>query len=387
MGKNLYGAGEAGNNLDSMTTYSAGSGYPISFGRGQWSNGVLETISANDDDKVRFVWDVDGKKSGAVYVGQHLVSSKIVDVSTAKIGELTNVTITYIDIDGSIKSNLISITTPESIDDMQEFLSSSLVTAGASSAITVEEGTNDRGFKKYDLTVNVDNNSVKVVDNKLAVATYTLEQVPSAEVGDWASQYKLMITPPGGEKTQLGTTINIPKDRMVRSAHVCTFNRNAQGEVIETYVDGTPLYALVDGVLEPAPTGYEIEFNHTYLHLIINTSDGKEDGSGNDDTNDVYLDFTEIFYAGAFSELNDTVNDHEERISAIEDSYVKTITVGNESNQFKTVTITTSADGTDTATTFDIPAQSYYNQVEDNFNVIEENTAIFKDALTWGGLD
>lgn len=144
---------------------------------------------------------------------------------------------------------------------------------------------------------------------------------------------------------------------------------------------------MVDGELEPAPTGYEIEFNHTYLHLVINTSDGKEDGSGNDDTNDVYLDFTEIFYAGAFGELNDTVNDHEERISAIEDSYVKTVTVGNEANQFKTVTITTSADGTDTATTFDIPAQSYYNQIEDNFTAIEENTTIFKDALTWGGLD
>lgn len=227
MGKILYGAGEAGNNLDGMTTYSAGSGYPISFGRGQWSNGVLETISANDDDKVRFVWDVDGKKSGAVYVGQHLVSSKIIDVSTSKLGEVTDLTFKYIKEDGTIDTMSVSITTPTEIEDMQEFLRSTLITADTGSAITVTQTTNAQGFISYKLNVNVDDDTVKVIDNELAVATYTLEQVPSAEVGDWASQYKLMITPPGGQKTQLGTTINIPKDRMVRSAHVCTFNRNA----------------------------------------------------------------------------------------------------------------------------------------------------------------
>jgi len=36
MGKNLYGAGEAGSRLDGMTSYGEGENYPITFGRGSW---------------------------------------------------------------------------------------------------------------------------------------------------------------------------------------------------------------------------------------------------------------------------------------------------------------------------------------------------------------
>ena len=378
MGKNLYGAGEAGSRLEGMTSYGEGENYPITFGRGSWQAGILEQIAALTDNKVRFVDSINNTGSGATFVGGDLVSSKILDITAVKTGEITDVTFKYIDTDGSIKETVISITTPDSIEDMQEFLRSTLITADNESGLTVTQTTNSDGFKSYELDVNTDGTTIAVVNNNLKAGSYVIEKVPAGEVTDnLASQYKLMYTAPGASTaTQCGPTIDIAKDKVVRSAHVCTFNRDANGDVITDYVSGTPLYALVDGVLEPAPTNQTIEFNHTYLHLVINTYD---DSDTNVLTNDVYLDFTDIFNAGAFAELN-------QRVSDIESSYVKEIEVGTAVDQFKTITVTTSNNGVETDTTFDIPDSTYYESVNQNFETIEENTTVIKNALTWQGL-
>ena len=87
MGNNLYGAGEApAENLNNVQPYSApvtGS-YPITFGKGEWvDDSTLQAIVAkgNDDVKIRFVFGVGNTDSGAIYVGNTLASSTVLDVN------------------------------------------------------------------------------------------------------------------------------------------------------------------------------------------------------------------------------------------------------------------------------------------------------------------
>ena len=124
----------------------------------------------------------------------------------------------------------------------------------------------------------------------------------------------------------LGGVYNIDKDRVVREAHVCVFNKKEDGtDYTQADWDSDPrpdLYAeLPDGTLEKAPEGYGIEFNHTYLHLVINTYN-PDIADPDDTTDDVFLDFTDIMGAAAIEAMNSSIIDHEERITEIEGSYV-----------------------------------------------------------------
>lgn len=108
MGNNLYGAGEApANNLGTVQDYSApvtGS-YPITFGKGEWiDDSTLQAIVAKDenDAKIRFVYGVGNTGSGAIYVGNTLASSKVLDVNVSTEGVVTTVTVTYIGTDSTV---------------------------------------------------------------------------------------------------------------------------------------------------------------------------------------------------------------------------------------------------------------------------------------------
>jgi hypothetical protein len=168
---------------------------------------------------------------------------------------------------------------------------------------------------------------------------------------------------------------------MVRDAHVCTFNKKEDGSDYtdaDWDLDPRPeLYAeLPDGTLEKAPEGYGIQRNHTYLHLVINTyDDSGEEGA----TDDVYLDFTEIMGAAAIETMNASIIDHEERITEIEGSYVKTVEVETPAtgDQFETVSVVVSNDGVDSSIDFDIPTQEYYDDVAANFAQLDANDAMF----------
>ena len=109
MGNNLYGAGEApANNLGTIQDYSApvtGS-YPITFGKGEWiDDSTLQAIVAKGDDdvKIRFVYGVGNTESGAIYVGNTLASSKVLNVSVSEDGVVTTVTVTYIGNDATVQ--------------------------------------------------------------------------------------------------------------------------------------------------------------------------------------------------------------------------------------------------------------------------------------------
>lgn len=401
MGNNLYGAGEApANNLGTVQDYSAPAtgSYPITFGKGEWINdSTLQAIVAKDenDAKIRFVYGVGNTGSGAIYVGNTLASSKVLDVNVSTEGVVTTVTVTYIGTDATVQTSSFSITDPEAVEKIEEFLQTPIITSNETDgAITVTPTADPvTGFNTYEVNVNTDGNTIDIVNNKLTGVTYRLDKVPSDDVAEnYASQYKLMqVSPDGTTETQVGDTINIDKDRMVRDAHVCTFNKKEDGSDYtdaDWALDPRPaLYAeLPDGTLEKAPEGHGIQRNHTYLHLVINTYD---DSGSEGETDDVYLDFTEIMGAAAFEAMDASIKDHEERITEIESSYIKTVEIETPAadDQFETVTMVLSENGTDSSIEFDIPTQQYYTDVSTNFATLEANDNMLAGALTWQGLE
>ena len=71
--------------------------------------------------------------------------------------------------------------------------SSSNITGGA--AITVNP-TDDGNFTRYDVNVNVDDKTVKIVDNKLVTSMFKIAKLEETDKGydsNFASQYSLAI--------------------------------------------------------------------------------------------------------------------------------------------------------------------------------------------------
>lgn len=369
---NIYGANEA---VELTKDASILEGQNLHFGQGAGTEDVLVTIAgkADDDAKVRFVYGIDNTQSGAVFVGNQLVSSKILDITTNEVSEpiwnggvlegyevitpATKVTVKWFgkveSADGSvhvgINETVFDIIDTESVKDLiaeaskelqdqideikatheedtsridasvsaiESFLTEVNIEEAVDGALTVTPSDDPSTFTTYTIGVNVDDETVKVVDDKLAVATYEIKKLAEGDDEydvNYASQYRLMVTKPGEtEAVVAGDVINIMKDFLLKDAHVCTFDKQADGSDMEWGLPGIggivynigdavdethPIYALVDGELEEAPLGKDIKQGHTYLHLILNTKDDDEkDGVvGNDLTTDVYLDFTDIF--------------------------------------------------------------------------------------------
>ena len=428
--KMVFGANEkATENLKNTTDYSApqNSSYPITFGKGEWTDGVFATIAekGDNDSKIRFVYDVSTTNSGAIYAGNKLVSSKILDlVTNASDGKAADeVIVKFIGDDNEIQETKFNIVDPstfellkEQVEALQDWaLDDILVNKEGNGAIDVSQISGDDEFKQYAIGVNVDDSSVSdisIVNNALTVSKYKIEKVgePSDE---FSAQYKLMVTKPDGSQEQAGETINIFKDFFLKDAHVCTFNKNADGsdyvaednpiigsiEVYSIVIDekyADVILPIEGGVrdssvyLEKAPTDKLLRVNHTYLHLIVNTSTGDEIiPEGNDTTTDVFLDFTDILESGGFAELTQEVVDISTRVSTIEGSYIKEINIPESSvdEQFKTITITTSVNGESIDSSFDIADTSYYELVASNFETLNADCSTFASSLTWKGLD
>lgn len=381
MNKNMvYGANEATSLTDKVTPIT---GTNVHFGSGAFEEQTVVGIAtaAESDSKVRFVYDAAGD-SGMVFVGNQLVSSKILDITTNEVAKkhfdpetgdyvesttekvATKVTVTWFGTQEDPDDHLIvktkvwttvfdiidtdtvkamidkaSADLNKSIDDLkakhaedtlrldtsvsgiETLLKSDVVSADAGSALTVTPTAADAtGYKTYKVAVNVDNDTVKVVDNKLKVATYKIAKVADASMeidgGEkkYASEYQLMMTDADGNTKAVGDKINIAKDFLVTKAHVCTFKYTKKDEnaviVYGTesdqwgqtstvnYGDEVTSEAMLpwsknqDGSWEQARLGFGIKYGHSYLHLVINTKPTDTKAARLDD---VYLDFTEIF--------------------------------------------------------------------------------------------
>ena len=500
MSKNMiYGAGEATNLTDKVAGVTIAEGKAIKFGNGAFNAETIKnfaTAASTQDGKIRFVYDAAGD-SGMIFVGNQLVSSKILDIDAnvvekhefeASTGEYTGtkyqtsdaITVTWFDastgeqketkfnvIDEKTVSNMIAAAVKKSSSDLTEkvnaleqkhttdvsrldtsvsgietLLKSDVVSADAGSALTVTPTAADAtGYKTYNVAVNVDNDTVKVADNKLKVATYKIAKVADAsmekdgEETKYASEYQLMMTSPDGVTKAVGDKIQIAKDFFVKSAHVCTFNyASTEGEgtkitedLIGTDVksDNLPYSKNADDTWEQARIGYGIKYGHSYLHLIINTKTNKKVVADQD----VYLDFTEIFTTfksgdefikvqngvvslnidavskaidsslkvnETFTELkakDTSIETHlgklDTSVSVIEDSYVKDASLEApkaDSSQFNTLKITNSKDGVDTVVAVDIANQTYYDGLNTALNTLQANDTYLKGLLTWESL-
>ena len=382
MNKNMvYGANEATSLTDKVAPIT---GTNVHFGSGAFAEDKVVAIAtaAQSDSKVRFVYDAAGD-SGMVFVGNQLASSKILDITTNEVAKkhfnpstgdyvssttekvADKVTVTWFGTQTDPKDNAVktkvwttefdiidtdtvkamiekaSADLNKSIDDLkakhaedtsrldtsvsgiETLLKSDVVSADAGSALTVTPTPADAtGYKTYKVAVNVDNDTVKVVEDKLKVATYAIAKVKDSEMDKdadtqeplYASQYQLMMTDADGNTKAVGDKINIAKDFLVTKAHVCTFKYVAEngaeikynqqlqdqwgnspavayGDVV-TNENQLPWSKNQDGSWEQARLGFGIKYGHSYLHLLINT---KPTDTKAAKQSDVYLDFTEIF--------------------------------------------------------------------------------------------
>ena len=501
MSKNMiYGANEATNLTNNVAGITIAEGQAIKFGNGAFDEKIIKqiTTASTKDGKIRFVYDAAGD-SGMIFVGNQLVSSKILDIDAnvvekhefeASTGEYTGttyqtsdtITVTWFDasvgeqkttkfnvIDEKTVSNMIAAAVKKSSSDLTEkvnaleqkhtgdvsrldtsvsgietLLKSDVVSADAGSALTVTPTAADAtGYKTYKVAVNVDNDTVKVADNKLKVATYKIAKVADASMEKdgtetkYASEYQLMMTSPDGNTTPVGDKINIAKDFFVKSAHVCTFNYASTEEGGTKIADdligqdvtaekNLPYSKNADDNWEQARLGFGIKYGHSYLHLVINTKTDKKAAADQD----VYLDFTEIFTTfksgddfikvqnGVVSLMKDAVvtyvdtslnitkkfndlvaadssiTDHltklDTSVSAIEDSYVKDASLvapkSEDSSQFNTLKITNSKDGVESVVTVDIANETYYAGLNTALNTLQENDTYLKGLLTWESL-
>lgn len=502
MSKNMiYGANEATNLTDKVAGITIAEGKAIKFGNGAFNAETIKnfaTAASTQDGKIRFVYDAAGD-SGMIFVGNQLVSSKILDIDAnvvekhefeASTGEYTGtkyqtsdtITVTWFDasvgeqkttkfnvIDEKTVSNMIAAAVKKSSSDLTEkvnaleqkhtgdvsrldtsvsgietLLKSNVVSSDAGSALTVTPTTDANGYKTYKVAVNVDNTEnapIKVVDDKIKIATYKIAKVADAsmekdgEETKYASEYQLMMTSPDGVTKAVGDKINIAKDFFVKSAHVCTFNYASTGEgatkITEDLIgkdvtaENLPYSKNADGTWEQARINHGIKYGHSYLHLIINTKTDKKVVADQD----VYLDFTEIFttfksgddfinvengvvslmkdavvtyvdtslnitkkfndLVAADSSIADRLTNLDTSVSAIEDSYVKDASLeapkaGNE--QFNTLKITNSKDGVNSVVTVDIANEKYYAGLNTALNTLQTNDTYLKGLLTWESL-
>lgn len=502
MNKNMiYGANEATNLTDKVAGITIAEGKAIKFGNGAFNAETIKnfaTAASTQDGKIRFVYDAAGD-SGMIFVGNQLVSSKILDIDAnvvekhefeASTGEYTGtkyqtsdtITVTWFDasvgeqkttkfnvIDEKTVSNMIAAAVKKSSSDLTDkvnaleqkhtgdvsrldtsvsgietLLKSDVVSSETGSALTVTPTADTNGYKTYKVAVNVDNTEnapIKVVDNKIKIATYKIAKVADAsmekdgEETKYASEYQLIMTSPDGNTTPVGDKINIAKDFFVKSAHVCTFNyasTEGDGTKIaddligkDVTAENLPYSKNADGTWEQARINHGIKYGHSYLHLIINTKTDKKVVADQD----VYLDFTEIFttfksaddfinvengvvslmkdavvtyvdtslnitkkfndLVAADSSIADRLTKLDTSVSAIEDSYVKDASLeapkaGNA--QFNTLKITNSKDGVESVVTVDIANQTYYDGLNTALNTLQENDNYLKGLLTWESL-
>ena len=508
MSKNMiYGDNEVTNLTDKVAGITIAEGKAIKFANGKFNAETIKnfaTAASAQDGKIRFVYDAAGD-SGMIFVGNQLVSSKILDIdanviekkefdkTTGEYKETTyqtsdTITVTWFDatvgeqketkfnvIDEKTVSNMIAAAVKKSSSDLTEkvnaleqkhtddvsrldtsvssietLLKNDVVSAETGSALTVTSVADTKGYKTYKVTVNVDDAEkapIKVVDDKIKIATYKIAKVADAsmekdgEETKYASEYQLVITSPDGKTTTpVGDKINIAKDFFVKSAHVCTFNyasNEGEGTKIadeligkDVTTENLPYSKNADGTWEQARIGHGIKYGHSYLHLIINTKTEKKAVADQD----VYLDFTDIFTTfksgdefikvqnGVVSlnidavstaidtklKVNETftalkakdtaIDGHlgklDTSVSAIEKAYVKDASLeapkaGNK--QFNTLKITNhkvSAEGvaSEEVVTVDVANQTYYDGLNTALNTLQNNDTYLKGLLTWESL-
>lgn len=455
MAKNMvFGANEATNITNEPKSVTPAEAIAaLKFGKGAYDLTKLTGLS--EDGKVRFVYDAETSVtggSGMVYVGDKLVSSRILDVTPVatpmqvynkETGVLEpsdtataveSVKVKYVDTDNSIKETTVTLIDRASVEEMIKVVTgdtsialetvtdhltdpSTLLNA-ENGAVTVTVSTDpSTGFVSHTVKVNTaetkvadaegaEHEVIKVVDDKVAVATYAVQKVADPDA-EYAAQYKLMMTAPGeDDAVQVGDTINIMKDMVVQSADVRTFNyvKNADNTYsipAEEPADGTELYAHIgEGETDDDYVSYSAAvWNHSYLHLGIITrpDEGGSDTKPTGKTEDVYLDFTQIYGEFASGDEfivvdNGIISLDEDKVTEYVDAslaYVTNVAIAepksDDASLFNSVTVTQKAANSkeSTTVTFDIANAAYYTALNSALDTLQANDNYLAGLLTW----
>ncbi|MBO6271483.1 hypothetical protein J6O48_01745 [bacterium] len=236
------------------------------------------------------------------------------------------------------------IASADRISVVEEFLKNNDIvsspTANEKTGVTVTPVADpETGFNKYEIKVNVDNNTVGInEDNQVYAGNYSIVKT-SETTDDYAAQYKLRFTDVNGNTHDSTETINIPKDYLVKDAYIITYNKNEDGSdytgtdeikapnvygVLKLNEEKASSYADVSYTdsdtgetvyMEVAPTDQGLYAKHTYLHLIINTYRDAEAEDPNDDTTDVFIDIDDVINSDAFDAKFDEVYSKIEEVS------------------------------------------------------------------------
>lgn len=251
-------------------------------------------------------------KSGAIAVGGELVSSKILDISTNATEENpkpTIVTVKYLDssivkdftfgcidpsiiealdsslsnlyqevidneevlvhyfekIDTSINNNTDDITYLKNVTDIIENNYVKSINAIDSSAIIVNNITPSNVMgKQYEIGIAVDDNTVKIEQGKLTAHGYTYTIKSTAIPTDgFLKTYQLYETDPAGNETAVtNAKIDIPKDFVLKDAHLC--------KATTTVEDNVTIYTETAKATDP---DFDEAAGDLYLHFIWQTKD------------------------------------------------------------------------------------------------------------------
>ncbi len=217
-------------------------GKEIQFGFGDVS-AILQKTEASTG-LIAFGFD-DTLNSGAVAVGGHLVSSKVLDVSLNKQNSGNETKLQITTLNGSNKETVnINLLDASAINNTYV----SEITAV--NPITVTQ----TGNKTYEIDITVDDNVIKIDDDKLTGYYYKIKPATTTEGALKTYQlYKVLGT--DTESTEIpveGSTIDIPKDFVLKEVHLCKATTTEEQGVItyeETAKQGDADFDNADGEL------------------------------------------------------------------------------------------------------------------------------------------
>ena len=171
----------------------------------------------------------------------------------------------YWNVIGQFTEDKIQNIIDPSINKLEDYVGSddNITNTGNAGGITVtpSKDSGSVGYS-YGLAVNVDDNTIKLVNNALAVGQYKIEKAGTATDGFLAS-YKLKYKAPGSSSwvdVSGGNMIDIPKDFVLKSVHICKASYDsASGKYTESST--------------PADAGWAADTNDVYFHFEWMTVD------------------------------------------------------------------------------------------------------------------
>lgn len=172
---------------------------------------------------------------------------------------------TYWNVIGQFTEDKINNVIDPSINKLEDYVGSdgNITNRGNAGGITVTptKDADSVGYS-YGLSVNVDDDTIKLVNNALAVGQYKIEKAATATDG-FLSSYILKYKAPGSSSwvdVSGGNLIDIPKDFVLKSVHICKASYNS----------GTGKYTETS---TPSDAGWAADTNDVFFHFEWMTVD------------------------------------------------------------------------------------------------------------------